>query len=99
MEPATTAEASIVSSVAFVERDRIVAALAEDLNLSSIGDRGCAALDGHGSRVHENLPSSIAAGHDRVINLVAELGQRLSAGRKRRCDSHDLILTMRFEQT
>src|SRR5205085_6122873 len=72
-----------------------VAALAECLDLSGIGDGGRAALDGHGPPVHENLPSSTAAGHDRVIDLVAELGQHLSAGRKYRCDSHDLILTMR----
>ena len=84
-------------TVDFVERDRVVAGLAEDLDVSGIGDRGWAALDGDGSPVHENLPSSIAGGHDRVIEGVTELGQHLSAGRKRRCDGHDLILTMRFE--
>jgi hypothetical protein len=43
------------------------------------------------------LPSSITAGNDRVIKGITELGQHLSAGRKRRCDGHDLILTLRFE--
>jgi hypothetical protein len=43
------------------------------------------------------LPSSVATGHDRVIDGITEFGQHLSAGRKRRCDGHDLILTLRFE--
>jgi hypothetical protein len=81
--------------VGFVERDRVVAALAEYLDLSGISDRGCAALDGYGPPVHENLPSSIAAGHDRVIEGVTELGEQVGGGRKRRFDSHDLLLTMR----
>ena len=66
--------------VGFVERDRVVAALAEDLDLSGISDRSCAALDGYGPPVHENLPSSIAAGHDRVIEGVTELGSKWAAG-------------------
>ena len=60
-------------AVGLVERDRVVAALAEHLDQRGVGDRRGAALDGDGAAVDENLPGRVAAGRDGVVGAVAEL--------------------------
>jgi hypothetical protein len=52
-------------TVDFVERDRVVAGLAKDLDLSGIGDRGWAALDGDGSPFTRICPAA-----SRVVTIV-----------------------------
>ena len=42
-------------AVGFVERDRVVAALAEHLDHRGVGDRRLAALIGYGAAVDENV--------------------------------------------
>jgi hypothetical protein len=51
--------------VGFVERDRVVAALAEYLDLSGISDRGCAALDGYGPPFTRICPAA-----SRLVTIV-----------------------------
>src|SRR5260370_155675 len=62
-------------AVGLVERNRIVAALAEPLDGGRVGDGGLAAIDGHGAAVHEKLSSRVATSHDGVIDAVAEFGK------------------------
>ena len=67
-------------AVGFVERERVIAALAEHLDQRGVGDRRGAAGDGHGAAVDEDGPGRIAAGRDRVVESVAELGQKAGGG-------------------
>ena len=66
--------------VGFVERDGVVAAQAEHLDQAGIGDRRRAAQDGHGAAVDENVAGRVAAGRDRVVEVVAERRQQPVAG-------------------
>ena len=59
-------------AVGLVERDRVVAALAENLDQRGVGDGRGAPVDGDGAAVHENLPSRVAADRDGVIGVVVE---------------------------
>ena len=59
-------------AVGFVERDGVVAALAEDLDQRGVGDRRRAAVDGDRAAVDEDLPGRVAADGDGVIGVVAE---------------------------
>ena len=59
-------------AVGFVERDPVVAALAEHLHQGGVGDRRLAAVDGDGTAIDENLPSRVAADRDGVIGVVVE---------------------------
>jgi hypothetical protein len=60
-------------AVGLVERDRVVAALAEYLDQRGVGDGRGTPLDGDGAAVHENLPSRVTAGRNGVVGAVAEL--------------------------
>ena len=59
-------------AVGFVERDRVVAALAEHLDRRGVGDGRRAAADGHRAAVDENLSGRVAADRDGVVEVVAE---------------------------
>ena len=59
-------------AVGFVERDRVVAALAEHLDRGGVGDGRLAAVDGDGTAVDENLTRRVAADRDGVVELVVE---------------------------
>ena len=48
-------------AVGFVERDRVVAALAERLDLGGVGDRRCAADDRYGAAIDEKASGRVAA--------------------------------------
>jgi hypothetical protein len=69
-------------TVRFVERDGVIAVLAERLDQAGVGDRGCPALDGYGARVDENASGRVAAGRDRVVEIVAGRRQRAAPGLK-----------------
>ena len=60
-------------AVGLVERDRVVAALAEHLDQRGVGNGRRAPVDGDGTAVHENAPRRVAAGRDGVVEAVAEL--------------------------
>src|SRR5262245_6817747 len=77
-------------AIRFVERERIVAALTEDLNHGGVGDGGCAGLNRHGAAVDQNGPGRVAAGRDHVVESVAELGQHAGGGAEACGDSHCL---------
>jgi hypothetical protein len=52
-------------TVDFIERDRVIAGLAEDLDLSGIGDRSWAALDGDGPPFTRICPAA-----SRLVTIV-----------------------------
>ena len=54
-------------AVGLVERDRVVAAQAEDLDQRGVGDRRRAADDGDRAAVDEDLAGRVAADRDRVV--------------------------------
>ena len=68
--------------LALVERDRVVAALAEHLDQRGVGDRRRAARDGYGAAVDENLSGRVAADRDGVVDVVAEHRQQAGAREK-----------------
>ena len=73
-------------AVGLVERDGVVAALAEHLDQAGVGDRRRAADDRHGAAVDEDVAGRVAADGDRVVEVVAEHGER--AGREGGFDGH-----------
>ena len=75
-------------AVGLVERDGVVAALAEHLDQGRVGDRRRAAGDRDGPAVDEDLSGRIAAGRDGVVLAVAEHRQQAGGGRKRCFGSH-----------
>ena len=75
-------------TVRFVERDGVIAVLAERLDQAGVGDRGCPALDGYGARVDENASGRVAAGRDRVVEIVAGRRQRAVTGVEGARNSH-----------
>ena len=80
-------------AVGLVERDRVVAALAEHLDQGGVGDGRLAALDGDGAAVDENVSGRVAADTDEVIGIVAEHGQQAGARGKASLDSHWVVLS------
>src|SRR5260370_10983837 len=62
-------------AVRLVERNRIVAALAEHLDRGRVGDGGLTAIDGHGAAVHKKLSSRVTTSHDGVIDAVTYFGK------------------------
>ena len=74
-------------AVGFVQRDRVVAALAEPLDQGGVGDRGRAADDGNGAAVDEKVPGRVAAERDRVLAVVADRRQH-AVGVEIARDSH-----------
>ena len=81
--------------VGLVERDLVVAGLAEDLDEPGVGDRRRAALDRDGAAVDEDLPGGVAADDDVVVLGIAEDRQHpcaaenvaVTAGKIRRSSS------------
>ena len=69
-------------AVRLVERDGVVAALAEHLDQRRVGDRRRAALDGDGAAVDEDRAGRVAADRDGVVEVVAERRQELRVGLK-----------------
>jgi hypothetical protein len=65
-------------TIGFVERDRVVALEAKHLHRRGIGDRRRTALDGNGAAVDQNVTGRVAAGRDRVVEIVS--GRRQHAG-------------------
>ena len=58
-------------AVRLLERNRVVAALAEYLDRGSVGDGGLTAINGHHTAVHEKLSSRVATSRDSAIDAVA----------------------------
>jgi hypothetical protein len=81
-------------AVGFIERDRVVAGLAEHLDQAGVGDRGRAALNRHGSVVDENGPGCVAAGNDRIVELVSEHVQLAGGCVELGSDCHRLLLSI-----
>ena len=75
-------------AVGFVERDRVVAALAEHLDQRGVGDSRRAAVDGDGAAVDENISGCVAADRDGVVDVVAEHREQAGARGKAGLDSH-----------
>ena len=69
-------------AVRLVERQDIVAALAEHLDQRGVGDRRRAAEDGDRAAVDQELAGRVAADHDVVSEVVAEHGQDTGRGRE-----------------
>src|SRR5262249_49833414 len=82
--------------VGLVERDRVVAALAEHLNRGGVGDRRRAARDGDVAAVDENLTGRVAADRDRVIEAVAKYRQQAGAWGKASFNGHGRRAFRRF---
>jgi hypothetical protein len=59
-------------AVGLVERDRVVAALAEHLDQPGVQDRRLAARNGYGAAIDENFAGCVATGDDNVVEVVAE---------------------------
>jgi hypothetical protein len=57
---------------------------------AGIGDRGGAARDGHSPAVDKNIPGRVAAGRNRVVDIVAERRQHADDRIKAAGDSHCL---------
>ena len=62
------------------ERDRVVAALAEHLDLAGVGDRGRSAQDGHGAAVDEKIAGRVAADRDGVAGASPKAVSKPVAG-------------------
>ena len=75
-------------AVGLVERDRVVAVLAEDLDQRGVGDRGLAAGDRHGAAVDEERSGRVATERDRVLGVVAGRRQHAGGGVEATRDSH-----------
>ncbi len=71
-------------TVGLTDRDRVVAALGEDLNQRGVRDGRCAAGDVHRPAVDEDLARRIAADRDLVVERITENAQRAGTGLERR---------------
>ena len=76
-------------AVGLVERDDVVAALAEHLDQRGVGDRRRAAGDGDRAAVDQDLAGGVAADDDGVVEGVAEDGQQARARNERGGDGLD----------
>ena len=77
-------------TVGFVERETVVAAQGEHLDLAGVRDRRLAARDGDGAAIDQNGPGRIAAGSDRVVVIVAEYAQQTRVRKEGGSDRHDI---------
>jgi hypothetical protein len=87
---AAVQECSGQRAISFVERDQVVAVLPGNGDQAGIGDGGGAARDRHGPAVDEKIPGGVAAGVDRVVEIVADRGQHAGNGIEAAGDSHRL---------
>ena len=71
-------------AVDLAERDRVVAAEAEDLDQRRVGDRRRAADDCDGAAVDQDLTGRVAADRDVVVEVVAVDAQHAVGGERRR---------------
>ena len=69
-------------TVGFVERDRVVAALAEHLDHAGVGDRRLAARDRYGAAVDENVPGRVATDDDVLSRLSPNTDSKPAPGEK-----------------
>ena len=69
-------------AVGLVERDGVVAGLAEDLNQGGVGDGRRAALDRDRAAVDQNFAGRVAARDDVVVEGVAEHRENAGGGGK-----------------
>ncbi|MGY3648989.1 hypothetical protein ACVWW2_004280 [Bradyrhizobium sp. LM4.3] len=74
--------------MAFVDGDRVVAALTEDVDLAGVGDGGGATDWRHRPVIDENAACVIAADHDAVIGAIAENGELARNRGKNRGSRH-----------
>ena len=75
-------------TIGFVERQRVVAALAEDLDQAGVGDGRGAARDRDRAAVDQNGSGRVAARRDRVVEAVPEHRQQAAGRQKSCCDRH-----------
>ena len=78
-------------AVGFVERDRVVAALAEHLDQRGVGDGRRTAGDRDRPAVDQDLAGGVAADDDIVVEVVPEHRQNAGGGTKGGSYSHCLI--------
>lgn len=72
-------------AVGFVDGDRVVAALTEDVDLVGVGDGGIATGRFHRAVVDQDATGLVAADHNAVIRTVAEDGELArNRGKKQR---------------
>ena len=75
-------------AVGFIERDGVVAGLAEHLDQVGVGDRGCSALNRYRSAIDENGSGRVALDGDSIVELIAE-HFKLAGGFEKSCrNSH-----------
>src|SRR5205823_5555407 len=79
--------------VGLVERDLVVAGLAEDLDERGSGDGRGTARDGNSAAVDEDVAGSVAANNDAIVKTVADNGQDARAGNERRGHRRKSALT------